>query len=136
MFGVIDSSFTASIVLPDEANQESSVWASRIGDEGAAVPGLWQLEMTNLLLVAQRRKRITGAMLTQILGALDVLPIAVHSPLNPGQRGEIIQLAGKHGLTAYDAAYLELSVRLNLPLATLDNALKKAAKSEGVTVLP
>ena len=58
---VIDSSFTASLFLPDEASPECDAVADRIGVEGAAAPGLWQVEMTNLLLMAARRKRITPA---------------------------------------------------------------------------
>ena len=83
MYGVIDATFTACLVLPDEATGNSEALARQIGEQGAAVPGLWQLEMANLLLIAQRRKRITGSMLTQILGALDVLPISIQSQLTP-----------------------------------------------------
>jgi predicted nucleic acid-binding protein len=136
MLCVVDSSFTATLFLPDETNDESAALAGRIGRDGATAPALWQLEMANLLLVAERRKRITPAMHKQITEALDVLPITVQSPLTRGQRSDVIHLARRYALTAYDAAYLELSVRLNLPLATFDEALRKASKAEGVAILP
>jgi predicted nucleic acid-binding protein len=136
MLCVLDASVTAALFLPDEASDRSTALAARINRHGAAAPSLWQLELANLLLTALRRKRISPAMQKQIFEALDVLPISLQPSLTPGQRDSVIHLAQRHGLTAYDAAYLELSIRLNLPLATLDETLRKAAKVEGVVILP
>lgn len=136
MHCVLDCSFTATLFLPDEMNEKSMSIAAEIARQGAAVPAVWQMEMANLLLMAERRKRITSAMHTQVLEALWALPIAHQSNLNRGQLGDVIQLARRYSLTAYDTAYLELSIRLNLPLATLDHPLRNAAKAEGVNLLP
>jgi predicted nucleic acid-binding protein len=136
MICVIDSSFTASLFLPDEANPKSDTLGRRIAERGATAPGLWQLEITNLLLMAVRRKRITPAERLKLLAAIDVLPVTLHPVLTAQQRADVLHLAEKHGLSAYDAAYLELAMRLGLPLATLDEPLRKAAKAESVAVLP
>jgi predicted nucleic acid-binding protein len=136
MVCVIDSSFTASLFMPDEANAKSDALGKRIAADGATAPGLWQLEMTNLLLMAVRRKRLTPTERLQLLTAIDALPVTLHPVLNPQQRADVLHLAEKHGLTAYDATYLELALRTGLPLATLDDALRKSARAESVPVLP
>lgn len=132
---VVDSSFLASLFLPDEDSAGSSVIAGEIARDGAAAPGLLQLELANLVLTAERRNRITSADRAEILEAIDALPIMLQPVLDAEQRRDAIRLAHKHGLTAYDAAYLELS-RLNLPLATFDKALRKALAAEGAESLP
>ena len=127
---VIDASFVASLFLPDEASASDRI-ADEMARDSAAAPSLLQLEMTNILLMARRRKRISGVQLGQLSEAFDQLPVTLH-PLSPQQRSTVLRLAEKHGLTAYDAAYLELAMRLSLPLASLDKPLLKAATAEGV----
>lgn len=131
---VIDASFVASLFLPDEASEKSAALAEGIARDGAAAPGLLQLEMTNILLMAERRKRIDGVQLRQLSEAFDKLPIALQPALTTEQRAQVLRLAQKHKLSAYDAAYLELAMRLSLPLASLDEPLRKAAAAEGVTL--
>jgi predicted nucleic acid-binding protein len=128
---VVDASFIASLFLPDEASEMSAALAKKIAKEGAATPALWQLEVTNLLLMAERRNRIDAAQFTRLLDAIDTLPIQLQPALTPKQRGDVIQLARKHQLTAYDAAYLELAISLDLTLTSLDDALIRAANAEG-----
>ena len=132
MKSVVDASFIASLFLPDEASKAGDRIADEIAREGAAAPSLLQLEMTNILLMAHRRKRISGVQFQHLSEALDQLPIALQPALTPKQRAEVLRLAERHGLTAYDAAYLELAMRLSLPLASLDKPLLKATKAEGV----
>jgi predicted nucleic acid-binding protein len=129
---VVDASFIASLFLPDETSEKSAALAKKIAKDGAAAPALWQLEVTNLLLMAERRNRIDAGQLTRLLDAIDAVPIQLQPALTSKQRGDVVQLARKRQLTAYDAAYLELAVRLNLILASLDDALIRAAKAEGV----
>lgn len=129
---VIDASFVATLFLPDEASELAAALAETIAREGAAAPGLLQLEVTNILLMATRRKRIDGVQLRSLSEAFDKLPISLQASLTPEQRAQVLQLAQKHNLSAYDAAYLELAMRLNVPLASLDEPLRKAAVSEGV----
>lgn len=94
------------------------------------VPALWTLEFSNVLLTAQRRKRITAN------DARGLLIRASRLPLHTDNRNvalvEITDLAEAHGITTYDAAYLELAVRLSCPLATQDKALIKAASGLGL----
>lgn len=134
MICVVDASFIASLFLPDESNAAADKLMVKIKRGGAAAPGLLQLELTNIVLMAKRRKRISGAQLSQLSAAIDQLPVTLHPALTPTQRSEVLAYADKHGLTAYDAAYLELATRLGLSIATLDEALAKAAKAEGVAV--
>ena len=131
---VADASLVASLFLPDEASDRcAALMADLVNDDDeAAAPGLLQLEVTNILLMAFRRKRITGVQLKQVSEAYDQLPISLQPTLTREQRNEVHRLADKHALSAYDAAYLELTMRLGTPLASLDEPLLKAAKLEGV----
>ena len=128
---VIDASFIASLLLPDEAAEVSAARLKQIEDDGAAAPALWQLEVANMLLTALRRKRIDASQFARLLEAIDSLPVTLQAALTAKQRGDLLHLARKHGLTAYDAAYLELALRLDLPLATFDDRLIRAARAEG-----
>jgi predicted nucleic acid-binding protein len=128
---VIDASFIASLLLPDEAAEVSAARLKQIEDDGAAAPALWQLEVANMLLTALRRKRIDASQFVRLLEAIDSLPVTLQAALTAKQRGDLLHLARKHELTAYDAAYLELALRLNLPLATFDDRLIRAARAEG-----
>lgn len=95
------------------------------------VPFIWTYEVSNGLVMAHRRKRITSGNLAEILDNLRDLPISVDVP-DSGSVLELAALAIKHQLTAYDAAYLELALRLALPIATKDAALKRAMDSCGI----
>src|SRR5450432_1300342 len=135
MKAVIDASFIASLFLPDETNDKTTALIQHIARDGAVVPALWQLEVTNMLLMAERRKRLNASEVSQVLEAMDALPITLQPTLSFQQRSEILNLARQHNLTSYDASYLELSMRLGLPLATLDKSLQKAATAVGVRLL-
>jgi predicted nucleic acid-binding protein len=129
---VIDASFVASLFLPDELNRTCDEFAKLLVKQGATAPALLQIEVANILLMAERRRRINGVQLKQLCEAFDTLPIMLQPALTRGQRDEVLRLAQKHSLTAYDAMYLELSMRLGVALATLDEPLAKAANAEGV----
>lgn len=130
---VVDSSVAAGWVLPDEANDGITALGRRLEDAAASVPDLFWHEMRNLLVLACRRERLDPDLLLQALGKIGRLPLRTAAS---SDGIAIVQLAVKHRLTAYDAAYLALSLSERRPLATLDKALRAAAAAEGVAVLP
>jgi predicted nucleic acid-binding protein len=98
----------------------------------AVVPIICPFEVANVLLVAERRRRLTQADTGQFLTLLTSLPIRIdHGPQNLALN-EILVLGRQYGLSAYDAAYLELAIREGLPLVTRDTALRGAASRCGI----
>jgi predicted nucleic acid-binding protein len=97
------------------------------------VPSIWRLEVGNALLVAERRRRCTQADTTAWTRFLQALPISVDDETSTRAWDDVLVLARAQSLSAYDATYLELAVRLGLPLATLDEKLNAAAANAGVS---
>ena len=133
---VVDASVGFAWVYPGQATPETDQLLKEVA-AGAmgTVPGLWYLEMANVLLIAQRRHRLTAV---QRQAALEQLMAMQFTVDEEGTRQAFIktsELAEKHGLTIYDATYLELALRRSLPLATRDAALKTAARLCGVKAL-
>lgn len=126
---VVDASVSASWFLPDEATPytEAALQATTVSD--VWVPALWLLEMDNLFLNAQRRRRINDAKRRELVEAAAALHLRIDR--EAVTMTAIDALAARHALTAYDAAYLELALRRRLPLATQDGALQKAAQAAG-----
>ena len=108
---------------------------TRVIDDGAVVPTLWSLEVGNTLLVAERRGSIAVGDHKALLRRLAALPIVADLETSTRAWRETIELAQRHRLTLYDAAYLELSLRRGLPLATFDAALRRAANAASVALL-
>jgi predicted nucleic acid-binding protein len=133
---VLDASVAVAALSPDEAEARASALIKDCMVEGAAVPANWHLEIMNVLLVKQRRRIIDADIADQALDAIfGIGPTVDFAPDRPTlQRTK--QIAERHGLTSYDAAYLELAIRRAQPLATLDRRLAEAARNEGVRVLP
>ena len=133
---VLDTSVVMPWCFGDEANPLSDSLLRRLeAEEEATVPSLWPFEVSNALLSAKRKGRVTEA---QILGFLeDLRSFRIRIDLEGQTRAfsDIRSLGEKYGITAYDAAYLELSMRTGVPLATLDEALKKAAAAAGAAVI-
>ena len=96
------------------------------------MPALWLLEMGNLLISAQGRKRIDAAKRRKLMMAASALRLRVDR--EPVSMADMGHLAASHGLTAYDAAYLELAMRRSLPMATLDAAMRKAMNASSVAL--
>ena len=96
---------------------------------------LWPLEVGNTLLIAERRQSIAAGDHRQLLRRLATLPIVTDIETAPRAWHETVELAERHRLTLYDATYLELSLRRQLPLATFDAALQRAATAAGVQLL-
>ena len=129
---VLDASVSLAWCFEDER----AGYAMRVLDElsggEAIVSSLWPIEVTNGLASALREKRIDLAGAAEARNTLVALPIVVDAVNRRRAFEDIPRLARAHGLTTYDASYLELAVRLGIPLATLDQALARAAADEGV----
>lgn len=133
---VIDSSMALAWALPDETSSRADRLLAR-ADRASVfwVPALWWYEVTNALIVAQRRQRLAGADRTRIHELYGMLPIETDTALNTHTMWRIDVLAEKYVLSAYDAAYLELAQRRDLKLATFDRRLAGAAQSAGIGIL-
>lgn len=129
---VIDASVTMAWCFEDEATDATDALLETVAGEGFLVPALWRAEVANVLLVAERRGRVTPAQRDRFLALLDQVPITVES--TPPDSAALIWLAEKHGLSAYDAWYLWLAIRTGATLASLDASLVAAARSAGVDV--
>lgn len=127
---VVDASVSAAWFLPDEATPYSEAALQATADTRVWVPALWLLEVGNLLLSAQRRRRITDARRRVLVAHAQALRMQVDR--EPVAMTALDELAARHGLSAYDATYLELALRRALPLATSDAALLKAMAAMGV----
>jgi len=132
---VLDCSIAMTWCFEDEATSATDALLERVRDEGAIVPMLWQLEVGNVLLQAERRGRVAGADLSARLELLTALPIATDDQTSSRALREVLALARAETLTTYDAAYLELAMRYGLSLATKDASLQKAAKRVRINVL-
>lgn len=132
---VLDASVALSWCFEDEADAAGDAVLRRLATEGATVPAIWPLEVGNVLLAAEQQGRITPAGSARFLALLDALPIAVDTQTAARAPREILTVARAHGLSTYDAAYLELAARGGLPLATRDGTLAAAARSLGLPLL-
>ena len=129
---VLDASVTLCWALDDESHSAASRALDALASGTACAPTLWWFEVRNILVVNERRKRIGEDESAAFLRYIAHLPIRIdREPVE----GDVLRLARKHQLTVYAAAYLELALRNQCPLATLDAALAKAARAEGVPLL-
>jgi predicted nucleic acid-binding protein len=133
---VADASATLAWCFRDEATDWSRALLQRVRDgDQVRVPAHWSTEVANGLLIAFRRKRLSLDDVRGLTGDLQQLPILSEAAPSPAGVQLILDLALQHNLTVLDAMYLDLAVRLSLPLATLDADLRKAATSTGVSLL-
>jgi predicted nucleic acid-binding protein len=131
---VLDNSMAMAWSFEDETDAYAEAVLDQLATTRAMVPVLWPLEVANALLMGERRKRSTEADTLKWIGILSSLPISIDGETNAHAWSKTLNLARGHGLSAYDAAYLELAIRRGLPLATLDEKLKTAAKAIGVAL--
>ncbi len=132
---VLDNSVALAWCFEDEQTPEIMSLLDRLTETGAMAPQLWPLEALNGLLTAQRRGRIDVELRQLLAGFLQELPIRIDDETVTRTWSATAQLADRHRLTAYDATYLELALRLRLPLATRDQPLMQAAQQLGVPLL-
>ena len=130
---VLDNSVVCGWFLDNQASAYSEAIATRLQDDRASVPAVWELEFTNVLRTACLRQRMNAQAAQAVIAQITSLPIDVDRHLV--LPGELLALALRHGLSTYDAAYLDLALRMQLPLATSDEALRDAALACGVGVV-
>ena len=126
---VLDCSVAVAWLLGDEGSPEADAVLDRVVASGAVVPALWWAEVRNVLVMSERRGRITVAGTATALAEISALDVRLdYSP----ESALVLQLAREHRLTVYDSLYLELAIREQRSLATLDRKLRLAAEAEGV----
>jgi predicted nucleic acid-binding protein len=136
---VLDASVALSWFFEDQATRATDAVFRRVMTEGAAAPSVWPWEVANVLVKRARSARLPADLPmadAKVLGVLLAQSKVVIDPAGGDAFTHAMALAIRHTLSSYDAAYLELALRLGLPLATLDRALIRAAQAEGVAVLP
>ena len=130
---VLDNSILCGWFLANQASPYGDAVGAQLKQVDAHAPWLLQLEFTNVLRTACRRGVLPIVNAHMIVDQVNKLPIRFDS--SPAQTAALLSLALRFGLTSYDAAYLELALRLQLPLATRDAELAEAAWASGVGVL-
>ena len=121
---VLDCSVTMAWCFESEADGYTLAVLGALADGTAIVPPLWPLEVANVLLVAERRRRITRGDVARFLDLLADLPLVVAAPVAVDDMSALVGLGRDHALSAYDAAYLHLALQEHPPLATRDRALR------------
>jgi predicted nucleic acid-binding protein len=132
---VLDSSVALAWVLPRQQTSRTAALLDQSTERGALTTGLWPIEVSNVLLVYERRGQITAAERVNAVGLFAGLDVEFDDQTGTRAWGTAYDLAFAHKLTIYDAGYLELALRAGLPLATLDSDLCHAATKLGVPVL-
>ncbi len=132
---VLDSSVALAWVYADETTNDVLRLFDAVRLHGAWVPGLWRWEIANVLHLNVRRGRHGGDFRDGALATLALLPVKVDAEADRQAWSAALHLAERHGLTVYDAAYLEIASRRKIPLATLDGQLRAAARDENVELL-
>jgi predicted nucleic acid-binding protein len=134
---VLDNTVTMAWCFADEATKLTETLLRRLSNltDIATVPALWLYEVVNVTELAVRKGRITAEKADAFLESLADLPIEIENPALLQIFVSVRALVGQYKLTAYDASYLELAIRQNLPIATSDKALAKAAQAAGVNLV-
>ena len=132
---ILDASLTLAWYFEDECTPATEELLERVARTGAVVPPLWRLEVVNGFQSGIRRKRIDVAYRDASLADLKQLPIAIDADTDAHIWTTTLWLSDRYELTIYDACYLELAQRRNLPLATRDQQLRQAAQSLGIPLL-
>lgn len=132
---VLDASVALSWCFPDESNDYANMVLQRFKTDTAAVPAIWSLEVSNALVVGYRRSRMSLEQVQTAAKLLSGLEIMVDTVSTVHVLHKTLNVALAYGLSAYDAAYLDLAQRLKCPMATADTKLYQAAKSIGIETL-
>jgi len=129
---VLDASVTIVWAMKDEAHPLADLVLKQLDMEEALVPAIWWYEVRNILVINERRKRISESDASKFLRDLVDFPIRM---TDISDHSDLLKLARQFGISVYDAAYLELAIRERIPLATLDKALRAAAQAASVPLL-
>jgi predicted nucleic acid-binding protein len=131
---VIDASVALAWCFPDESSDYADDVLVALEGHPILVPALWPIEITNALLVAERRKRVKESAIRRFVELLQGLTIVMASQSITEGVSNILPLAREYSLSAYDAAYLHVALQHSAPLATLDNSLQKAVRKAGIEI--
>ena len=131
---VVDASVALAWCFPDEASEYADGVLVALEGRPVIVPALWALEITNALIVAERRKRMKQPDVRRFVELLGGLTIIEHSQTVGDTVSNVLPLAREYNLSAYDAACLDVAIRQGAQLATLDSALLKAGRSAGIKI--
>ena len=131
---VLDCSVSMAWCFEDEGSELADRVLDNLADTEAWMPSLWTFEVANVLLVAERRGRITPADSMRFVTLLSDLPILIDDAAHERALGSILSIGRDLGLSAYDATYLELAMRLGGVMATGDERLRAACRKSGITV--
>jgi predicted nucleic acid-binding protein len=132
---VVDCSIAMAWLFHDEATPKTVALLNRLATETALVPAWWFVEITNVLAMAERKGRITPSQSDAFIAELSKLAIERDDEATNRAFTHPLALCRTHRLNSYDAIYLDLAIRRSLPLATLDEDLRKAAKKLGIGLL-
>ena len=132
---VVDNSVVMSWCFKDETTKYTDAILDHLEQATAFVPAVWPLEVSNVLLVAERRKRLSQADSSRFILLLLELPIIVEQESSARMLSEILALAREYKLSSYDASYLDLAMRKGLPIATTDKNLLAAARRSNVSIV-
>jgi predicted nucleic acid-binding protein len=133
---VADASVALAWCFDDETSDDADAALARLEHDDAIVPAIWPLEVANGLVSAERRERLDRADLPRLRTLLTSLPVRVEPTELAAALGEVTEVARDFELSAYDATYLSLAMRLGLPMATVDQRLRAAARRARVVLIP
>lgn len=132
---VVDNSIVMTWCFKDEASTYADAVLDSLSEAIAVVPAIWPLEVVNVLLVAERQKRLREPDSVRFISLLSQLPIVVERAWPERMMKDLLALGRANSLSSYDATYLELAMRQGLPIATLDKKLVEAAKRIEIPIL-
>jgi len=132
---VLDASMTIAWLFRNQRSERSRSVLRRILADGATAPSIWRLEVANVLRTSVRRGHCTEVYAASCLLRLKRLRVTIDPETDQNAWGATRELSRVHNLTLYDAAYLELAVRLRQPIASLDTALLRAARTAGMEAI-
>jgi len=129
---VLDASVALCWCFEDEADRYARSIFPVLRTTPAVVPAIWPAEFGNGLMVAERRKRISQVAVSELLTAFRELPIRIEPAISSERLPQLVSMARQHGLSVYDTLYLDIALEQELPLATIDKQMKRAARKMGV----
>lgn len=132
---VVDNSVVMTWCFKDKTNQYADAILDCLSDATAFVPSIWPLEVVNVLLVAERKKRLSEADSVRFITLLSQLPIIVEHQRPERLMKDLLALARSNNLSSYEASYLDLSMRKGIPIATVDTRLITASKKTDIPIL-
>lgn len=132
---VVDNSVVMSWCFKDKTNRYADAVLDKLSESTAIAPSIWPLEVVNVLLVAERRKRLKQADSVRFITLLSQLPIVVEDRGSEKVMKDLLALGRTSHLSSYDASYLDLAMRKDCPIATIDKKIMEAAKEVSVTIL-